>query len=243
MKRVMLALALMGGFILTGVPVAHSTQDTDLHCPDGGVKVNVNDDNDAEDDDQDVVNALVLDEGTRVCVKAGPGNTDIVIADGEDTLQEILFDNGIKDGSGEQGRDVSYYVIYPPLLEAFVCFEGEIEVFTNVDQAALNLLVSAYLELHVGAVQVESADAECEVVVTTTTTAPPVTTTTAPPVVEETATQQTLRTAAPVAAAPAPTSAPAPVSQLPRTGSGTLLTLLGGGLTGSGLLIRRLFRK
>lgn len=50
--------------------------------------------------------------------------------------------------------------------------------------------------------------------------------------------------AAPAAPTPAPSAAPAtpPTGDLPRTGSNTLLPLLGAGLTSAGLVLRRLFR-
>lgn len=109
MKKFLIGTAVVALGLIGIIPGAGADQDPNLHCPDGGTKVEANGENQAE------LNALVLDEGTRVCVKASSGNTGIVEADGEDTLQEILFDNGIVDGSGEQGRDVSYYVTYPPL--------------------------------------------------------------------------------------------------------------------------------
>jgi len=217
--------------------------DLALHCPDKDNEAKV----EANEETQADINAEVIDAGMLLCIKSGgqdSKNTGVIVTDGETSLQDYLKDAGIVGGDGE-GRDVSYYIVYGPApeLEAFVCFEGEIETFTHTIQAELNLLVSAFLELNVGAVQVTGLDDECEeeVVVTTTTTAPPVTTTTAPPATD---TSAPVATAAPRSApAPAPTSAPAPVSQLPHTGGGSLLTLLGGALTSTGLIIRRLFRK
>jgi len=37
----------------------------------------------------------------------------VIEADGVSTLQQLLFEHGIVDGSGTQGRDVSYWVTYP----------------------------------------------------------------------------------------------------------------------------------
>jgi hypothetical protein len=240
MRKLLLMLTVVGiAFIPT--TIANADQPDDIHCPGHNVAPNVKDESGADDND------LVVAAGTRICVKSGQNddgdkNTGIVIADGEDTLQEILFDNGIVDGSGEQGRDVSYWVTYPPLLEAYVCFEGEIVTFDNEDQEALNLEVSAYLETHSGGVQVESSDEECEVPITTTTTTTIVVVD--EPIVPVTPPAPQLLTApAPVGAAPAAPAAPAPATTLPHTGSGMVLTLIGSGLTGAGLFIRRLFRR
>ena len=266
LKKFLIAAAITVGLVagpMAGVAVP--TQDVDLHCPDGGVKVEAKDDNDSEADDTVVLNALVLDAGTRVCVKAGPGNTGIVIADGVDDLQQILFDNGIKNGNETDGKDVSYYVVYPPLLEAFICLDGEIVVLSHTVQASLNLLVSVFLELNDGAVQVLSRDAECEEEEppTTTTTAPPVTTTTQPPVTApklptcpELLPRVNIPSTDPVfhagldgdndgvgcesapVATPAPRSAPAPVNELPRTGvDWAVLALIGAGLGAAGLTL------
>lgn len=86
---------------LTSVTVA--APPTDLHCPDGGSgHINIG----------AAGNDIALPAGTTFCVKAGTGNTGLLTADGLTTLQEYLFQSGIVDGSGEQGRDVSYYVTY-----------------------------------------------------------------------------------------------------------------------------------
>lgn len=82
---------------------AQAAPPVNLHCPDGW---STKDESGSDDND------LVLAAGTTICVKAGTGNTGILIADGETTLQEYLFEAGIIDGSGEQGRDVSYWVLY-----------------------------------------------------------------------------------------------------------------------------------
>jgi hypothetical protein len=66
------------------------------HCPSGGVKVEAN------PGTQAAINATILPAGTLVCVKAGEGNSGIVTADGQTTLQ----------GYAPDGKDVSHYVIY-----------------------------------------------------------------------------------------------------------------------------------
>jgi hypothetical protein len=76
------------------------------HCPDGGTKTEAN------GGTQAAINALVLEAGTQVCVKAENEATGLVTADGSTTLQAYLYAAGIVDGSGQQGRDVSYYVVY-----------------------------------------------------------------------------------------------------------------------------------
>ena len=86
-------------------------------------------------DDNDYVPA----EGTVICVKASTGNTGGITADGVTTLQEYLFNAGIIDGSGDQGRDVSYWVTYPPTTttvpeeESTTTTEGEEETTTTTE--------------------------------------------------------------------------------------------------------------
>lgn len=115
----------------------------------------------------------------------------------------------------------------------------------------------AHLELH-GSVEAFlrddkfPVDGKCEQpVVTTTTTAPPV-------IVEKEVIKEVEKivevpvpgptmviertVTVPAPAAPAPAAPPAPAQELPRTGSGSILTLLGAGLTSTGLIIRRLFK-
>lgn len=75
---------------------ALADQPADLHCPDGGVKTEAN------EGTQEAINSTVLPAGTQFCVKAGPGNTGILTADGSTTLQEYAPD----------GKDVSYFVVY-----------------------------------------------------------------------------------------------------------------------------------
>ena len=91
-----------------------SSQPEGIHCPD----------HDSDDvlkvEDGAADNDVVLPAGTEFCVKSGTSDTDtfntgIVTADGEMTLREYLALAGIVGGDG-LGRDVSYYVIYPPEL-------------------------------------------------------------------------------------------------------------------------------
>lgn len=77
-----LAIALAGGVA--------ATQPANLHCPDGGTKI----------ESGSAGNGVVLPAGTLFCVKAGPGNTGILVADGSTPLQVYV------------GKDVSYYVVY-----------------------------------------------------------------------------------------------------------------------------------
>lgn len=61
------------------------------------------------------LNDVVLDAGTIFCVKAGTRTTGLQVADGEQTLCEVLQENvdpPILDGSGETCRDVSHYIVY-----------------------------------------------------------------------------------------------------------------------------------
>src|SRR5688572_26746660 len=79
------------------VPAAAATE----HCPDGWT---TKDESGADDND------YVPEAGLSICVKASTEATGVITADGTTTLQEYLFNAGIIDGSGEQGRDVSYWV-------------------------------------------------------------------------------------------------------------------------------------
>lgn len=79
-----LAIALAGS-----AGVSASTE----HCPSGGVKVEATGDN---------LNLIVPPVGALVCVKGSTDATGIVVADGVQTLVEILGN----------GHDVSYYVTY-----------------------------------------------------------------------------------------------------------------------------------
>jgi hypothetical protein len=108
MRRVfgiaVLALGLVG---LMGAPA--SAQATE-HCPDheghpGKVEATNSE-----------LNDVVLPAGTLFCIKAGTDatseSTGILESDGETTLCEYLIQAGIVDGTGEDCRDVSYYVVY-----------------------------------------------------------------------------------------------------------------------------------
>lgn len=106
------SIALMAiGALLVFSGVAGADQPEDLQCPDGWV---TKDASGADDND------LVPEAGLLICVKAGSpgsnvtdtGNTGIILTDGETSLQEYLYAAGIVDGSGMQGRDVSYWVTY-----------------------------------------------------------------------------------------------------------------------------------
>lgn len=269
MKRFIIGAALVGSLLAGSVAIATpASGDHDAiedHCPDH--QGNPDKDESGSDD-----NNLVPVAGTRICVKAGNDNssppggaTGIVIADGTKTLRQYLAAAGIVDGGGVLGRNVSYWVTYPPLpvLEAFICVNGEIVVLTNEVQATLNLAVAAYLALHPGSVQVESRAANC--VATTTTTIAPTTTTTAP-VVTTTTTQApvttttvppVVTTTAPPGPGPAPVAIPlpeaphdvcivngaqvkvapgtCPPNTLPRTGAGSWLLWVGLAVLVSGL--------
>jgi len=97
------------------------------HCPDGGTKTEAN------GGTQAAINNLVLDAGTEFCVKAGTEATGMLTADGVTTLQDYLLATGILDGSGEQGRDVSYYIVYAAATPTPTPAEEE------EDNAALNI--------------------------------------------------------------------------------------------------------
>lgn len=103
------AMAVGALLIFSGVALAD--QPEDLHCPAGW---ETKDDSGADD------NSVVPPAGLSICVKAGSpssndtgrGNTGVILTDGETTLQGYLFEARIVDGSGTQGRDVSYWVTY-----------------------------------------------------------------------------------------------------------------------------------
>lgn len=96
MKGFIARAALTTALLFGGAGAALADQPADLHCPAGGVKVEAN------GGTQETINDTVLPAGTLFCVKAGPGNTGILTADGETTLQEYAPD----------GKDVSYFVVY-----------------------------------------------------------------------------------------------------------------------------------
>lgn len=84
--------------------LAGAAEPSDLHCDAGGVKT------EAEGDE--LMNGLVLEEGTIFCVKAGPRNTGTLVADGESTLCAYLIEAGITAGRGDTCKAVSYYTVY-----------------------------------------------------------------------------------------------------------------------------------
>lgn len=90
------ALILGAAFAIALAGSAAAGQPADLHCPDGGVKVEAN----AET--QDAINATVFPDGTVICVKAGKTNSGVIYANGINTLQDYAPDL----------KDVSYYVVY-----------------------------------------------------------------------------------------------------------------------------------
>ena len=75
----------------------------DLHCPSGGDKT----------EGGSELNTVVPVKGTSFCVKAGPGNTGKLVADGTSTLCAYLEAKDIVGGDGAC-RNVSYYTVYPP---------------------------------------------------------------------------------------------------------------------------------
>jgi hypothetical protein len=119
------------GALLVFSGVALADQPEDLHCPDGYL---VKDEDGMEDND------YVPEADLRICVKAGSpsanesglGNTGIILTDGESTLQEYLYEAGIVDGSGEAGRDVSYWVTYPDLAASLTIWKDAGEDTTEV---------------------------------------------------------------------------------------------------------------
>jgi hypothetical protein len=119
------------GALLVFSGVALADQSEDLQCPDGWV---VKDDSGMDDND------YVPEADLRICVKAGSpnaneselGNTGIILTDGETTLQEYLYEAGIVDGSGEAGRDVSYWVTYPDLEASLTIWKDAGEDTTEV---------------------------------------------------------------------------------------------------------------
>lgn len=103
MRNLIRAVLLTALIMLTGLAgSASAAPPANLHCPEPSLTGHI----------EDASNDLVVAAGTVICVKAGPGNTGVITADGITTLRGYLFEAGIIDGSGEQGRDVSYYVIY-----------------------------------------------------------------------------------------------------------------------------------
>lgn len=103
MRNLIRAVLLTALIMLTGLAgSASAAPPANLHCPEPSLTGHI----------EDASNDLVVAAGTVICVKAGPGNTGVITADGITTLRGYLFEAGIIDGSGEQGRDVSYYVVY-----------------------------------------------------------------------------------------------------------------------------------
>jgi hypothetical protein len=232
MRKLLLLLPLLAvGLIPT---IAGADPPEGLHCPDHNSVENVKDSSGADDND------LVLEEGLRICVKAGSeesggGNTGIIYTDGESTLQEYLFAAGIVDGSGEQGRDVSYWVQYPP-VSVLVCIDDVVVEIDEFDALEGDLTVLTDVEVGDDCGVVEETTTTTTTIETTTTTETPVV-----PTEPEVPVAPVVVTAAPAPVA-APLSVPAPVQELPRTGGGiALLAGLGSGLSALGLVLRRKF--
>lgn len=242
MKRILIGVALLGGIMFTPA-VAGATKPDD----DGFHKVTI------------CHNVSHNPHAISIDVAAVAGSQET--KHGFLTLNEELeFVSFVPHDSGGHDQDFFLHIgkenkpeddescnPEPELLEAFVCFEGEISVLTDEDQAALNLKVAAFLELNVGAIQVLDRTAECEVPVatTTTTTAPPVvtTTTTAPPVTDTTPPSPP-RTAEPVSVELLPTQpVAAPTNQLPHTGLGDWLWITGAALLLSGIMMSLVGRR
>lgn len=152
MKKFAAILMTVGLGFLALAPVAGATQDSNLHCPSGGVKVEAN------GGTQAAIDGLVLAAGTSFCVKAGPGNTGKLIADGESTLREY----------SPGGKNVSYYVVYETPTTT-----------TTVPPTTTTTVPPTTTTTTAPPVTTTTVPP-----VVTTTTVPPVVVTTVPPVVE-----------------------------------------------------------
>jgi hypothetical protein len=156
------------GALLVFSGVALADQPEDLHCPDGYL---VKDETGMDD------NAYVPEADLLICVKAGSpsanesglGNTGIILTDGESTLQEYLDEAGIVDGSGEAGRDVSYWVTYPDLEATLTIWKDAGEDITEAFAIGdFELMGGEYDELLFG--NADLMDGSVEVTVTETLT-------------------------------------------------------------------------
>lgn len=105
LKRVLVwvVIAVLASMAVSSLDVLAGQPDG-LHCPDGSITGHI--------ENGPIDNDFVIAAGHTICVKAGEGNTGLVVTDGITDLQTYLFLAGIVDGSGQQGRDVSYYAIY-----------------------------------------------------------------------------------------------------------------------------------
>jgi hypothetical protein len=72
----------------------------------------------ANQGNQSEINSYVPPAGTVICIKSGGQDAKatgiFIVDDSGRTLQEWLYFYNIRDGSGTQGRDVSYYMVYTP---------------------------------------------------------------------------------------------------------------------------------
>jgi hypothetical protein len=100
MKRLFVPLV-VGAILLAGAASVQATPPPDLHCPGGWVeKFDGN------------YNTTVLPAGTQFCVKAATNNSGVLVADGETNL--LGYVTWLNNGG--QTPDVSYYVIYVPVV-------------------------------------------------------------------------------------------------------------------------------
>jgi len=108
--------------LAAGLPIGLASAAAADHCPGGNASTAPPVDGSVyessfKDEQGAATNDTVLPAGTHFCIKSG-GQADqatgILVADGTTTLRQYLFRAGIIDGSGTQGRNVSYYMVYVP---------------------------------------------------------------------------------------------------------------------------------
>jgi hypothetical protein len=139
-------LALMMSLLAIGPAIAENPD----HCPganegnadplpEGWTAVKV----EATGGTQATINSFVPIAGTIICIKSGGQDdqaTGIFTVDNSGkTLQQWLYHFGIVDGSGTQGRDVSYYMVYTP---GTFTPAGELAVEKTVDTAVYDRTVN-----------------------------------------------------------------------------------------------------
>lgn len=235
MKKLLLLPLVALGLILVPAP-ANSVQPPDLHCTGHSDPVNTK----IQANPDGSLDSIVLAAGTRFCVKGSTKESGLLIADGTTTLKVYLG----SFNQNNQLQSVSYYVVYPPLpISISVCLDGNVTVFGPGLKATVDAQVAAFIAANPTATL--KGEGDCPTPTTTTTQPTTPTTVIVEKVVEvpvpgPTQVVEITRTVeVPVPTAP---PAPAPAQELPKTGAGTLLTLIGAGLTGSGMIIRRLFK-
>lgn len=178
MRKVIAVIAVVGLALAGAINgTAGAAPAVDLHCP--GHNANPNQKIEATGGTQAGTNSFVPDAGDVICVKAGPGNTGVFVANGTTNLKDYLKAAGIVGGNGE-GRDVSYFVEYPPnpQITLYACFDGELESFGPGGVAAVEAQLSAFLADNEGSVEANENTDCTEDEETTTTTAGETTTTT-----------------------------------------------------------------